>query len=364
MNNLGLSLTGGLDSRILLAAGFDGNTFTWGYNEDNDEITLAKRCSETNLNPWKFIKVTPEEFLDPSGAGDFIREGLDLFVQSHGLICYPEVRDSGVSGLMTGLALDFTMAGSYCPSNAHDMSEQKMYDYAFKKIETFSSEDRSLLFKDKSLIERVKNIESAVKNELSKDFSKGSAVSALQNFFMENRVRRQIFQRQQWQRAYCEDYIPTFDNRLVDYLSRFSLEERSNHKIFQKVLLLLSSNLASIPYQGTNLPASVPVEYWESATQIEAMKEQLYRKIFNETTGMVFVPYNRYYSNFDEWMRTNAEWQNHIADLLLSDKSRILGFLNRNVINTWVNDQISAKIPRYGKIIELMNLEKTLRAFF
>ncbi len=361
--NLGISLSGGLDSRILLASGFSGSSFTWGYRLENDEIQLAKQCADTAKIPWSFIQLTPEDFLDINCQGDLLREGLDLFVQSYGLKAYQEVSNSGITGLMTGLALDATLAGSYNPKHIDEASLAKVKDFAFSRMEYFDPCLREKLLRSSHIKSRIENIESEVTNYIVDNYKENNAFSSISDFFFEHRVRRCIFQRQFWQRAFVEDYIPTFDNRLVDYIELFSLEERTEHKVFRELLLELNSDLADIDYQGTNIPPSVPVKYWAEATRLEQEKETLTRKIFFESKGKCYVPYNRYYSNFDEWLRVNESWKNEVQRLLLSDDSLILNYLNKQELSNMIKDQFSGASCHYGRIVVLMSLEKTLRLF-
>jgi asparagine synthetase B (glutamine-hydrolysing) len=361
--NVGLSLSGGLDSRILLAAGFKGSTFTWGYRKENDEIKLAEECAKATGNPWNFVHLNPESFLDCSGKGDALREGLDLFVQSYALESYPQVVEQGVTGLITGLALDFTMAGSYTPKEYDNLSEDDVVAYAQGKIEYFDSAQREELITSEKLKEAVKDVESFIFDSLIKGFERDGGIKSIQNFFEEHRVRRWIFQRQLWQRAFVEDYIPTYDNRLVDYLSLFSLEQRANHKLFKDVLAELSLSLSEIPYQGTNLPPKTPIEFWGEGTRLEEQKEKLARTVFYETKGEVFVPYNRYYSNFDEWFRVDLNWQETAKTLLFSEETLITQFVNQDVVARMLEEQKSGKKTHFGRLIILMSLEKTLRTF-
>lgn len=363
ISNVGLSLSGGLDSRILLAAGFKGPTFTWGYRKENDEIKLAEDCAKATDNPWDFVHLNPESFLDCSGKGDALREGLDLFVQSYALESYPQVVEQGVTGLITGLALDFTMAGSYTPKEYENLSVDDVVTYAHAKIEYFNSAQREELIKSAELKEAVKDVESFIFDSLVNGFERDGGIKSLQNFFEEYRVRRWIFQRQLWQRAFVEDYIPTYDNRLVDYLSLFTLEQRANHKLFKDVLAELSASLSEIPYQGTNLPPKAPIEFWEEGTRLEEQKEKLARTVFYETKGEVFVPYNRYYSNFDEWFRVDLKWQETTEKLLFSEETRITQFVNQDVVARMFEEQKSGKKTHFGRLLILISLEKTLRTF-
>ena len=361
LENVGLSLSGGLDSRILLAAGFEGNTFTWGYEESNSDISLAHESAKVNGNSWKFINLKPEQFLDVDQSGDIFREGLDMCVQAYTLQCYEEVHSLGIRGLMTGLALDFTMAGSYLPVSVND--RQGALDLIKNKSEVFSALERDKLITSEIIKSEVLSLSQKMEQSVTIE-ENSSYGEKVQNFFMESRVRRCIFQRQQWQRAYVEDYIPTFDNRITDYLDRYNLEDLAGHQLFKEVLMELSPSLSELKYQGTMLPVTAPLDLWEKGVEIELEREQLYRRIFSETNGQVYIPYDRYYSNFDEWMRTNKSWITYIDEMLLSNETRISEFVNLDVISEWVGLQKSGREPMFGKIIQLLSLEKTLRTHF
>ena len=93
-------------------------------------------------------------------------------------------------------------------------------------------------------------------------------------------------------------------------------------------------------------------------------KEALFRHIFAETKGQVFIPYNRYYSNFDEWLRVNEIWKEHCRDLLMSQDTILLDYCDGTVIKKWLTAQLSGNESNFSKIIQLMSLEKTLRTHF
>ena len=63
-------------------------------------------------------------------------------------------------------------------------------------------------------------------------------------------------------------------------------------------------------------------------------------------------------------MRTNKSWITYIDEMLLSNETRISEFVNLDVISEWVGLQKSGREPMFGKIIQLLSLEKTLRTHF
>ncbi|MDB4483530.1 asparagine synthase-related protein [bacterium] len=364
LDNVGLSLSGGLDSRLLLAAGFQGKTFTWGYQPQNDEIEFAQACAKINGNPWEFIHLSPTDFLDSDGLGDNIREGLDMSVQSHSLSVYPKIVDQEIQGLITGLALDFTMAGSYFPPRTKCNTDQELSDFAFNAIEVFEFNKRTQFIRSEEILSQIEGLQEEVACRFGAIKKNSSVFEQIQDFFMDSRVRRWTFQRQKWQRSFLEDYIPTFDNRLIDYLSTFKTDALARHKIFREVLIQLSPELANVPYQRTGLPPSVPIEFWDEGKKLSQQRETLYRRMYAKTKGKVFLPYNQYYSNFDEWLRVDPAWLAATEELLSTPKSRIYEFVNKQVVDNWIEEQRSGQQPHYGKIIQLMSLEKTLRASF
>ena len=364
LNRAGLSLSGGLDSRILLAAGFKGPAFTWGYQENNDEISLAKRTAQISRNDWSFIKLSPEDFLDRSCVGDQFREGLDIFVQSYSLKGYSETKKHGINGLITGLALDVTMAGSYdIDCNVGQLNAETVFQHLCSKSQYFSDAEQALLISSDSIRSEVHDLTASIRGEVDKK-TDASLLGSIKNFFFDYRVRRYLFHRQQWQRAFVEDYIPTFDNRLIESLKSFSPTDLKDHGVFVKVLKLLSPELMGVPYQGTMLPVDAPKRYWKDSIRIENEREQMYRDIYAETNGKVFIPYNRYYSNFDEWLRVNPHWIDYCKKILLSEETVLSNYCDIGIVREWVEAQRSGKKAYFSKIIQLMSLEKTLRAHF
>jgi len=357
--NVGLSLSGGLDSRLILGAGYKGKTYTWGYQEQNEEIQYAQQSAKTNGNSWEFIKLSPSDFLDPNNNGIRIGEGLDLDVQSYTTKVYQKIANDGTDGLMTGLALDFTLGGSYLPDEK-TLSMKDVYSFIKNKIETFKPDIRSKLISDKEIKKIVNLYSKSLKDGVCKDKS-NDIHKTIRQFFFKTRVFRIIAYRQRWQRSFLEDYIPTFDNRIIEYVDLFDLGEIRNHKLYRKVLMELSDSLSSIKYQRTSIPPSVPEVFWKDSASIENEKESLYRRIYFETNGEIDLKYNKYYSNFDEWIRGNEDWNSYIEKYLKSNGALIHQYLDKGCLYQIINNSQSGKENNMGMIIKLITLEKTLR---
>ena len=121
---------------------------------------------------------------------------------------HPQVKRAGATSLVTGLALDVTLAGSYDlgdTSGSHTVD--LVFDHLRSKSEYFSATERQALIGNANLAEEIEGLTDYIR-EASTAALESDPALAIQNYFFDFRVRRYLFQRQQWQRLFLEDYIP------------------------------------------------------------------------------------------------------------------------------------------------------------
>lgn len=367
---IGINLSGGLDSRAIAAAlGEDlrrrATAFTWGYAPYCQEAQLASTTAEICKIPWHFIKVEPEDFLSQARVGIRITEGRDLAVQSYGLKVFPEVAERcDVS--VAGLAFDILGGGSYC-STIVNTKLRSTDDYARQILDRcyyFRTYTGEMFIDKEQAMHHLNALEMQFHDDLKTD-SASSPADIGDRFALRQRCWRTIFPRQQWQRLYVEDVVPTFDNELVDILLQLHFRHRANHEFFRLFLARLNQKCMDVPYQRTLLPPSVPSQYWAEALQIEKNREDLLRRIYYETGGHVYVPYHRYYSNFDEWLRINYTWKSLVNELLLTPGCLLSkNFLRSQWVREIVDEQERGQVAHYSRLVVLMTAELILRELF
>lgn len=366
----GLCLSGGLDSRLILAAMSEGtqartHAFTWGAKDYSDEVAIAAQCARHFGVDWSFVQTDPADFVNDLGGAIAALEGRDHVVQGYGRKAFAEVaRHCSVAS--TGLALDILVSASY--SSFLQAPDFEVGDFADKRARIL---DRYRYFKapiGEMFSEPAHAYEmiEAARASLFADFGEetGNLSRQLDRFIMRQRSWRQLFPRQQWQRMFLEDVAPTFGNDLIDVLSTVSPSELANQKFSARLLAHLAPDSLDLPYQGTLLPLSAPVDYWSTAQRIEADKEALYRQIYHDTGGRVFIPYNRYFTNFDEWQRREPAWIKALDRDLLGDDSRLAArFLRRDWLQNLVAEQRSGAWTNFARINVLLTLEHLLRRY-
>lgn len=365
--NVGINLSGGLDSRAVAAALDEDvrsktHCFTWGYSDQCEEIKLAHQTASTLELPWRFIHLAPEDFLQNASLGTRILEGQDSAVQSYGLKVFPELAtECDIS--VSGLAFDLLCGGSYSSAVVNDGTSfsHGNVDLYLDKFFYFRNH-LGEMFKDHSeAIRKVDEIRSQLRSDFKVD-NNAHPADLVDRFALRQRVWRYIFPRQMWQRLFVEDVVPTFDNQVVDLLLKIPPESRANHNFYRRFLDRLSPKTMAVPYQRTLLPPSVPTKYWGEAARLESEREDFLRRIYFETGGKTYVPYNRYYSNFDEWLRVDPAWLSAVDDLLLSPNSRLCQrYVRQAWIRKLIEEQRSGEASHYSRLVVLLTAEHILR---
>ncbi|MEZ6855063.1 asparagine synthase-related protein [Halodesulfovibrio aestuarii] len=364
---VGINLTGGLDSRALLASVKSEDhgkvkAFTWGYNEHNAEISLAKQVADSCGVEWNFIQLLPKDFVSKWRQGSSLLEGRDLIVQSYGLHTFPIIRQKADVSI-SALALDFTLGGSYYVNKASSSSREQPFECIMSRFNGFANYSNYFLDEATARSHIASLKESAYR--IVEEDGTGDIDFAIESLCFKARVERIINARQSWQRLFVDDVCPTFDDDFLKEVYKIPHQEKSGHAYYRKMMLSLSAECSSIPYQRTMLPVSAPLKFWKKSAELERKYEELYRDLYCETNGKILQPYGRYYSNFDEWLRKEPTWLKLVDELLLS-KDCILtqDYISKNWLKKIVTEQRSAVISHYGILVQLLTVEMALRWFY
>ena len=361
-----ITLSGGLDSRVVASALAQETqrsalACTFGISE-SQEVTLAHAAADRLGMPWKYVPLEPEDFIVHAAQAARLTEGLDLFVQSYGLVVHSQLREYADIGF-SGLSLDVSLGGSFINRRLldPDMDSEQAWGLLRKKLSNFDDNMlRSLVNSEHALpaVEDVQDVwEPGLKHTNWADHT--------DRFVLLYRQHRIIFLRQIWQRLFLEDATPTFDNDFIDLLLQIPARERLGHRAYRRFMQRLCPELMEIPYQRTLLPPSVPVEFWDEGTRLEERREALYNDIWRATRGQSHLSYNRHPTNYDGWLRADERWAAWTDKLLMSDDCRLPAFgLNHKPIRQMVEEHRAGQGNHRQCLLQLLTLELFLREYF
>lgn len=366
---VGISLSGGLDSRSMVGALEPGcrhavSAHTYGLPE-SDEVQLAAQVARTAGVPHVLHPLSADDFVANAQIGMQLNDELDIFVQGAQAV-WLERASKQIDVIMTGIDLDVTLGGIYLvPEVLQARNDADVGDLLAQRNRVFTKEHlRQLL--TPTLWQKAGEAPYEMVRDLVAEIPQETPAAKYDMFIHLYSMRRIIMLRYAMHRHWVETSSPMYDYDFIDLISAIPTSQRAGHRTFTRFLNRLTPELASLPYQRTMLPATAPVEFWESSARLERQREQLYFDIWRETNGRVFIPYRRYYTNFDEWLRLSPAWIQLTDDLLRSRESMLyqLDLVEPKSVETLIEQHRTGQRERRSELICLMSLELYLREYF
>jgi asparagine synthase (glutamine-hydrolysing) len=368
--NHGITLSGGLDSRTVLAGmelkkRKEITTCTFGAR-DCDEVKVAQKVSEkAQVKNHVTLETSPDIIMQNAMHDVWLTEGRNYIGNSFAYPLLSLVKDD-IDVIFDGYALDLVLGGGYLKkeilSCKNDEGLQKILLNIFFKKKIFQDTELPLLFKS-AYYDKIKNIpQRSFEIEFNK-VNHSDLSNKSDQIFINTRVT--------WMqigdtpvRDLFETSHPTADNDFIDTILKIPPIWRYNHRLYRKFLMRLDPELSKIPYNHTMIRSDAPLFFWRIGLYYLYMRELIKKKIFTFSNGKIFLPNNRHYANFEEWFRTNKKWQSFFRDLLLNENSSLKKYLNQSYIRQLFDEQVSGKKNNIMKLMYLATFELFIRIFF
>lgn len=369
----GVSLSGGLDSRVVVGAINKSKiknvlSFTFGPS-DCDEVKIAKTVAEKSGTKFKAISIAPEMIIANAEKEIFLSDGLDYLGVAFLLPIYRDTITKYLDIVFDGFAFDLLLGGSY-------LNKRKLKAKSEKELFDMLSQKR--LFSDIEL-KRLFNNEfyETTNNYLLNSFASYSKFEKVKQnhpanmndyFALHNHVRRLTIMGIVLCRNYVEFSHPTYDNNLIDIILKIPPELRYNHRIYRKFLKKLSPAVAKIPYNKTMIRPNAPLFLWKIGLIYQLGKEFVKKRIWRLSKGRIILSNKRSYVNFEEWFRTDENWNSFFEELLLNESSLSKKYINQDYVKTIFDNLKKGKGIRFirdpMRIIYLASFELFLKLFF
>lgn len=333
---IGLSLSGGLDSRAILAAIPEDykslHTFTFGQ-EGCDDIKIASKVSgikgakhhifELNSDNWLLSRINCVWNIDGSVSL--------LHIHAHGREFFDEFR-SYVDFNLNGFAGDLVLGGSYLRKNNLD-----------KKI-------------DSSIVKDITHSKMEISN-----FNKYYMINKTDPYFINNRVRRftncgLIAASKSIEVRNC-----SWSNELVNYV--YSLPDflRYNSHIYKKMLLtIFPEYFIDIPWQRTGCP----IASTKCFLRLKKFKNRVIDKLKRESQRFGFDFRDlRQYTNYPKWIRQEPA-RSFFVKYLLRKNSLYPEYIDRNKIHNYVKGHMGKRANYHNELCLALTFEFWLQQVF
>lgn len=358
----GLFLSGGLDSRSILAAtNKKFHTYTFG-KKGCDDSKIARAVSNEKKMKNKFLELEGDEFPKFAEKAVYLSDGLVNVFHFHAIGLMDIIKDE-VDVIFDGLALDLSLGGSYLKADNFCCDETSLPDMLFKKTNKLFTEDVARQLFSKEYSEKIKGKAfNSLKTELDKLEDKNIANKS-DHFFLQNRVRRFTLMSSVYIRNKIELVTPTYDLNFMNVILTVPPELRLNHRIYRKFLKNLDKELAKIPYGKTGIRPDAPEVLRRTSFVIHAITHKIKQLLKMHTRGTLLIPDKRRYTAYDEWIRKNPLFRKFVKQILLDEKTLKAGYLNRDFLQKMINDHMNYRKDYSIQLCALITFEIWRRLF-
>jgi len=261
----GLLLSGGLDSRLIIAAAPAGHLSCWttASYEGNPELEIARRIANMFASEHHALIVDPAETLNVND--DTVVESGGLYPASTPMSAFLPRAGAGCDVLLTGHGLDYTLRGYYLPTRFVQISGSRGRLPMLKPIPARATgKDVLESLRQGPPLSTVQRIVKAGKADewwghqaegmdriLRPWLDSDEPYNAWDAFILHAVNKHYAFTGMMATRAVADMALPAFDNELFDIYLTLSPKARVSGRHVHKALRRLSPEAARMPNANT-----------------------------------------------------------------------------------------------------------------
>lgn len=290
-SELGLLLSGGLDSRAVFAA-MPGSTTTFTFGQPNSaEVAIAKEVAETRSAPHHILALSEENWLNPRFEGVWWTDGALNILHMHGI--------EHLNTIANEVAVCFNGAGGDGFAGGGHLFESHLYtQYLQNNLHIDLDSDPT------------------TRQSLEKAFQN---TNTAHGFYVDWRMRGFTIHGPRLGLFKGVDYrLPFLDNELQEFLFGLPLSVKQDNKLYRHMLLKTFPNFfEKIPWAKTGKP--IGWSNWALKTS------KALQKIKRTKSTVPFT-------NYPQWLRHDYT-QKIVQQLLLSNTARSTDLISNNTFS-------------------------------
>jgi len=316
---LGVTLSGGLDSRLILALCSHPEevpSFTWGLPGCRD-IACATRFARLVRSPHLVRHWEPSAFPPLWGRGVDLTAG-SFGVEGMHMLPFVPLLASACDVVLNGLAGDGLLGGNFLKYSWLRERSAARLGRASWRWRVSPEQDDCV----NRLMDRGPGASSAAERWAASVGAMPGArpVERLQDWLYENRIFRYTNSGTMLLRSGVESHAPFFDRDFLDAVVRVRQEHKLKHRLYLEVLRRAAPRAASVTWQRTNIAPG-----WGFWPNLTAMVLQRVATMAGRRLGV--NPFPRLaVSDPAGWLR--GPWRPFVEDLVLRGRAPDHGLWN------------------------------------
>ena len=339
--NLGIMLSGGLDSRLLAAVlrqyskNIKAFSFQWGelklretYFAEKiaDRLGVEFHClEEPQMDDLELIN---RSSLDSDGQWGFY-EVLPYIVQIS--------QEYPGTALVNGYLMDtlFKSGWAFFPSNGH---QRLTADQIIKRHSTMGDYVSDAIFTPE-FSETIKKKKRETIEIAMGDFPISKPAEVSLRFYCINRGRRSLISHIRVLKRYLNIILPGIDYELTDFAFRLPYRLRSTTEFYRRLIYTWFPEIGKIPWDRTGKPLDKGIS--ERKKKLEARLFTAKYAIQRATKGKIDLLNSPI--SFNRRFRNDKKFRELIMEILFDRKTLSRGFFDRNGIEALIKRQLSGR---------------------
>lgn len=330
---IGISLSGGLDSRAILAAvdhlypGYKGYAYTFGI-PNCDDITIAQEVI-ARTESWQHAKfyLSSDNWFDPRKERVWNTDGMKDLMHMHGSeFAFEIAKNMDIN--LNGYLGDAVLGGSYLKS--HNELNRRI---------------------DKSLASKSYGAHAEGYDE---DFYD---IDHYDHFLYMVRGRRLINYGTANLLPWVGQRKPFFDNALVELVFSLPDEYRANNRLYSAMLQkYFPKYFRDIPWQQTGKPAAIVRE--------ASILTRVFRKGIRVAKSLFGINSTQNYTDYPAWIR-DSKISETLSELLRYDRAQYTRITDTDLADRWLQPHLESRVKNYSnEILRATTIELYLRRVF
>lgn len=360
----GLLLSGGLDSRLILAAADKPLAcVTVGFYENN-ECAVAKELAAAKGYPHYFMKRPAGYYGDIISEAAFIGGAMNVYANAHFLGFEEELRPKA-DVFFHGHGFDYLFQGKYIPHETLDILGCRTFisritkpggdmgraflggiSYRLKSVEP------SHLLKDGKKAE----METGLYDSIDEVVSKGrpycnDAYDMWEYLNVHNLSRHYTFLNFASIRTFAEERTAAYDNQLFDLYLSLPKEDRFNRTIFADAIRLLDERLSRVRNANTNFSI-----YDSGAVLTAKVASNRILGLFGLRAKLPPGEGERSWPSGPGFIKDVKVWK-RTERLPVSSIFDVLDFIDREKVKTLISDHLNGNKDYSDVILRLLTID-------
>ncbi len=329
---IGIALSGGLDSRAILAAvnklypDFKGYSFTFGIPKC-DDIRIAKQCIARTKWQHKKFYFTSDNWFEPRKKKVWLTDGMMNMMHMHGSEFLDEV-SANIDFSLNGYAGDVVLGGGWFAQLPTDTRATKRNLKSFYKqyIDICNIEDN---FYD------IQHVEPHLYMNRVRRFTNMGTVNGLYK----------VDQRK-----------PFFDNKLVEFIYSISDEYRKDNKLYSAMLLKFFPKFyKDIPWQKTGITIDKKISNSLMSKVIKKAKRIPYKLGILKNTNS--------YADYKNWLK-DSDVSKDISNILEKQTSQYQKYTDIDFKQKYLLPHLNGERDYSEEILRSVTIEIYLKEVF